>query len=432
MDKTLPEVGTRMRGRPSALHPERHSRLRLLTLALCLAVVVKATSIETTAVTRLAFGLVFLVVVLTVLGAVGAKRPVRGLNGPLLWLSLLMVLEAIQIPATMLSRDRGARIDLPSALTDLTVMLLPGLLAIAIASWNVTRERLFTIMCLVGAAGFAGTGIVWLTTPHGTRFEAPSVLAIAVAWTWALFPSEHPRSYARWHRARLAGWLMVVLLVPIAISSGSRTALGVWVLVCIVTLALSVKNPRVVIGGIATAAVALVLLTLPEVQSAIQSAGPEIARQARLATFQSGQQDVSLEARAIEVHDALRTMHMEGDLLTNAVGFGHGATYVPTTDLIAVNMDEFGRIHNIHFTPVMILFRYGWTGLALYVVLVVWLLAKALREVRRRKDPLSILLFTSLLAVLADAMVRNAFADPTFSLVVAAVAVSAGLQGEEP
>lgn len=409
--------------------PGRH-RFALLTAALGGAAVVKSLSMDTTVWTRLAFGGVVAVALLTALTGVVTRRHMGGLVGPLTLFSAWMVLEAVQVPAAVLSPAAWRGGSLTSAATDLIVMLLPALLAVALGTWGASRSQLLRMLFVVGLVGFAGTLVAWATTPQGVRFEAPSVLSIAVAWGWALMPRATAADLPLADRFRWLGWVMVASLVPIAVASGSRTALGVWLLAGLITGLLSDRKLRLVMGGLLLMAAASLALAVPEVQAEVDERRAAVLQRARLATFQSGQRDMSTLARVVEVKDAWETMSEEGTPLTHVGGFGHGASYVPTTNLILVNVGDDGRIHNIHFTPMLVLFRYGAVGLFLYVALLVWILLNAWRALRRRTDAFTVVLFVAVVGSVGDAMVRNSFADPSFSLVIAAAAVVTQMGGQ--
>jgi hypothetical protein len=58
--------------------------------------------------------------------------------------------------------------------------------------------------------------------------------------------------------------------------------------------------------------------------------------------------------------------------LSFLTGLGHGTVYFPYLEIgsISRNFTEEGYTHNIHIGPVMLFFRYGIFGLALYIVFV--------------------------------------------------------------
>lgn len=78
--------------------------------------------------------------------------------------------------------------------------------------------------------------------------------------------------------------------------------------------------------------------------------------------------------------EVINVLYNISDLWPSALtGFGHGSAYATYPDRInigsiAVNLTEEGLVHNIHFGPLMLLFRYGILGVILYIVFIIVLI----------------------------------------------------------
>ncbi|MEH1913990.1 O-antigen ligase family protein [Nostoc sp.] len=78
--------------------------------------------------------------------------------------------------------------------------------------------------------------------------------------------------------------------------------------------------------------------------------------------------DESSAARINETKDCLDMMI--NDFPLSLLGYGHGASYIPFLSPIITNATPDGLIHNIHFGPMLLLFRYGIFGIGFYLLLV--------------------------------------------------------------
>ena len=146
----------------------------------------------------------------------------------------------------------------------------------------------------------------------------------------------------------------------------------------------------------------------------------------RLGSLASGQVDASIFSRFVEAQDVLDTAGEEWILGQELFGSGAGATYIPKRILIEQNVDELGRVHNIHIGPVLVLFRHGIIGLALLVTVgrrVVRSLKKtrsgiARGQLSRTSDGWIVVTVIMSGLYLVDFLVRNSSVNPGFALSV--------------
>lgn len=417
------------RGRLVA-HPRLPSVVLLLIIAMSAQLIVKAPTLNTTMLERIAFGGVVLVSGVAALSGILAGRRTKALSGVLGFWTLLMLLELTQylIPAA------GQRGTPPAdVLTDFFVMLLPGLLALALSLKLQTRRQITILIVTLVIVAMVAALISWGTNTPGLRFRAPPNIAIAGAWALTMVRLD---GVGVSHRAastiQRLGLFMVVSLVPVILGSQSRTALVAWLLCG----AFSMVMPGV--GGRRRLKWAMLALFCVSLAMALPRVGPQVdakitsaVGQTRLVKLTESHSDVSTEARVLEVKDVIATMENEGSGLDRVLGFGHGASYDPSTSLMAVNTDpRTNRVHNVHNTLGLVYLRYGIVGLVGYVLLLCSTVLGALREFVRSRDMVGFFLVLASGVFILDALVRNSFADPTFALVIAAVAVCRRLSPE--
>ncbi len=290
---------------------------------------------------------------------------------------------------------------------DIVSIALPLLLLFAgVISPDLFRLRMSLI--LLGAFLLAGAVIsIGLGGVAGLeRFEPPHNALVTLAWLMFF----RNRGMVRW----LALSLLVVILI-ISFQSGARTTVVLWFsgLFFLVLLHWSVR--RIVLVSML---LALVLMLSSGV--VIRQAFNAVISDTRFQANIEGEADESLLSRLFEAQDALGQFHRQAGPLNYALGFGHGATfrsiYAPLR-----NATNDGVVHNIHFGPVMILYRYGLIGVIAYLALIGFLIASFLSQRKRISVCTGNELFFSftLSLYLLDGLLRNVFVDPVFSYVLA-------------
>ncbi len=142
------------------------------------------------------------------------------------------------------------------------------------------------------------------------------------------------------------------------------------------------------------------------------------AASTRLESLSQRELDISLLNRLLELRDVwseLTPVHW--------YGYGHGATFMPELSDPVRNLTADGRVHHIHFGPVLLMFRYGLPGLLLYTWLVTDVIryAAAMKSIGfRHPHALPAFFFAVALAgYLASFLVFNIMPDPAFSYVLA-------------
>jgi hypothetical protein len=243
------------------------------------------------------------------------------------------------------------------------VRLSPGLLQ--------GRQYAFILMLLALAAMMAP---LFADQDDRFRFEAPSLLLMSSAWV-AFF---YARSLA------LKGLLAVGLVALLILSwfSQWRGAVAAFVLlppVVLVMLERSKLRFVVVVLVIMLVSALLALLArdwLLDLLMTSRFAGV-LAR--------GVESDESLLFRFIEARDVLAVISNDWSALNYVLGGGFGASfkanmvYSAMTERYAQGNVVAGRVHNIHLGPLMILFRFGFLGMA--ILLWIWWLV--LRDVLR-------------------------------------------------
>lgn len=348
---------------------------------------------------RISYGLVCLAALLAAALAIPELEvPRRG------WLLISGWFVAVLV---YLLPTAGQRFIYPSYIVgDMLSLLLPIL--ILVAGWS--SRSLFSSRSV--ALLVTGLLVVSLTAPIfgalGTRFEPPPTLLTAAAW-WGTFAAKRPS-----HRVVLSG---VVLLVGfLALDSGQRTALLVWVVCGAFVTWRSMPRTRwkwlIVLMGVLAIAATTAL--------AGRDVLVDLASRYRIASIAASGQDDSLIARANEAADVASTLRRDGAPGNWIVGFGHGATYRPQSSFLSRNVTPEGRVHNVHIGPLLILFRYGLAGLAAYVLGLLFVARMLIRLSKARNaDDASGFFVLATAAYLIEGLMFNVLVDPLFSYALA-------------
>ena len=133
--------------------------------------------------------------------------------------------------------------------------------------------------------------------------------------------------------------------------------------------------------------------------------------------------DESLGNRLLEAQDVLRVINNEWIFYDYILGFGHGATYSSYGGYYnTANLNPDGSIHNIHFTPIMILYRYGLVGMIFGFIVIVAVLQDIYKFIGTKGKYIQTEFAVFILAMtftLLSSLLRNIFQDPLISYTVA-------------
>ena len=243
-------------------------------------------------------------------------------------------------------------------------------------------------------------------------FEPPDTGVIALVSTLAVL---RPHTLAR--EAAGAG---TAALVVMALLSGSRSIVVITLLAFAVTV-LSNWTARflVVLGAL----LALVLFAVgPDIGWENLRANPTLRPILRISGLARPAEDVAISGRASEagmVLDDIGRRHP----LSALVGMGHGAVFKPDAWTQVQTISEEGFVHNVHTGPVLMLFRYGALGVALYLLVIAHTTVTCYRLFRRRAEPTTdsatFLYALGTLLFMIEFLARNVLPNPLFSFFLA-------------
>ena len=289
-------------------------------------------------------------------------------------------------------------------MTDLIASILPLLLLITALRFPdlLLSKRIVIAMALVS---FAAASLSVTIAEQASRHEPPSTLLMAAAWAaFFVMPS------ARAKKVSAAG--LIVLLI-LAIASGERTAALLWLFLGMAGWFLVALRLRGLIW-ISTLLAVVVAVTIFFFGESLLLA----VASTRFESLAQGELDESLLSRVLEVRDTWSQW-----TLAQWYGFGHGATYLPDASYLSRNFTEHSRVHNIHFGPMLLLYRYGLPGLFLYFWLIVDVgrFAMALKAAGYDHEQGFVYLFFTLglTGHLVSFLMFNIIPDPAFSYVLA-------------
>ncbi len=267
------------------------------------------------------------------------------------------------------------------------------------------------VLAVLGLLLFAAALIAHYYGSTAARSDPPDVLLITMCWVLAL------RGGRTFHF--LVGSVSVGIVGYLAYSSGYRTHVVLWLLAGpLVCLLLRGLKPT-----LAAACFLIALVLAASVAGHPLQLGNHI-QASRFATLTGNGDDASLQARwdeAKDVESTARAQWVSGQFL---VGGGFGATYIPARSLIIQNLNDKGTVHNIHIGPVMIVYRYGISGLIWLLALICVILGFLWRIARRptRGVDLGPTIFVASAALyIVDFCMRNSTVQPTMAFSMAAV-----------
>ncbi|MCH2101934.1 MAG: O-antigen ligase family protein [Planctomycetes bacterium] len=251
------------------------------------------------------------------------------------------------------------------------------------------------------------------------RHVEPSSFLIASVWTSFAFRA-----------ARHSTWVIGAALLFVsyaAISSGYRSAMAQVAILGV--LAYFLKGGwRAVSLYVGSALIALTLIAMALPQHVLERQMQAM----RISSILAGEEDASINQRLNEVHDVVNHIRNKWTPFEYIFGAGHGAAFVPIRSN-ANNINEFGTVHHVHTTPMLLFFRYGIVG-ALAFVALCWVTAKRFFSIRagvraRQFHRAEACLTLAMIAYLADSLKHGVLVDPVFSYCAAGILF---LEGDAP
>jgi hypothetical protein len=300
---------------------------------------------------------------------------------------------------------------------DLASLVLPILFWVAMRGYP----------SLLGAHSFGvlivGSALAAIIAPSfadgGGRFESPSPFVVGSLWFGVFY-------YRRWK-----GLLILLVLLPLvswlSFASGFRSSI---LLVPIGLLVAVFLRRRAIRIGLVLATG--MLIVMPFAWDLVDVTLWSLVQESRFRLLLLGGVDESLLNRLLEYADCLSTLKNEWGAGNYILGTGHGATFLPSLSPEARNLTVEGRIHNVHITPVLILYRYGLLGLGL-MLYGLFQIASGLRTVRGTSisSPLAPAYGIIVVLYVIDSTMRNNLVEPMFSFCLAAL-FALGATPQEP
>lgn len=400
-----PRLGSGPEGDAGLAHrPRQPSDVRHLVVPVSIGVysLYAAASVLTLRYERVFFALVIIAAAIGALGTDWRRLPSGASRLCGLWLGAI----ALYFVASLLQQAWAPTY----VVGDLLLALLPLLMFLSHFGSESALTSRVPLIVLVSVMTIAAIEAKYLGTVNH-RHDAPSPFLIAAAWYLTLA--------GRTHRAKMCGVALVVLAGYLTYSSGYRTHLLLWLLAPALVL-LVLKGTRAVILTIACLTVISFSLSLSGHPFSVTKSLDD-TRFDTVINSQTG--DVSVGTRFSEMKDVFSTAADEWLPGEQAIGYGFGASYEPSSSDITRNIDSDGRVHNIHIGPALVYFRYGILGLVIMTALFGFSVRMLFRVRRRQyskfdRDTFAILSL-SLILFFLEFLTLNASVEPLMSYCVA-------------
>lgn len=242
------------------------------------------------------------------------------------------------------------------------------------------------------------------------------------------FPPPHPVaiivSIALAFSLKKSNRYLAVLLVPLVISiayfSGQRTAFLTFIIIALLSMLLSRK------GGFFLFILAVLLISSQSFLSIDRLAEliPSVADSRIFKILSRGGLflDASLEGRILEVKDIIYQMKYKSSLFDLIFGHGHGAHFEPRYIIGQRTRTQIGTIHHAHFSPAVILYRYGFVGLCGYLGLWYCSISAFVKLYTQRgsRDLTGVFITLSMLSILINSLVFSITNKPVDIFFIAA------------
>jgi hypothetical protein len=222
-------------------------------------------------------------------------------------------------------------------------------------------------------------------------------------------------------RSMFATVSLAGVALSLCLASGNRTSVGLLFVAIALGTYCRFGAGRMGLIVVAVSAIAGLCITSGAVQVGNGFSMTQL-EQSRLVRTLNEREDSSAKARLDEAADAIAEIRHAG-VPAIVLGFGPGATYTPHISLIERNLNELGTVHNIHITPIMLIYRYGVIGLLAFGLLI-GLAIVVVRNCRSSRcsdcNLGEIALMLALPLYVIDMLFRNTTVDPVFAYALAA------------
>jgi len=240
------------------------------------------------------------------------------------------------------------------------------------------------------------------------RFDPPSPLLIAII-TVGLFSARKA--------TRLLFFISVAMLLGyFSIKSGQRTSILLLFAAALFGVVFCSSTRRELFRSF------LALVIAVSVSITFHEPITHYLGESRFSRLLEFEVDQSLARRFTEFLDIRDTYTSHGNTLNFFLGFGHGSTFESkygVNDRNYTGLDN--KVHHIHVSPILVIFRYGLLGVVLYLLL--WFYS-IVNLIRIRTYNIGNIYVKSLILAnilfLLDGLARNVFVDPRMSLTIGA------------
>lgn len=316
---------------------------------------------------------------------------------------------AYLIPAAVLPQGRTVE----HVVVDFVTTIVPvGFLLIGTSTPATFRRILEPRWALLFVVVTLGAPFLVFNETPARSFQPPNVGVVALLATLAIWQPDKQTGAS----AAFGSFVLVAL----AGLSGSRSIVALAILAYLVVM--YVNRVARVLALVVVVAALIVTAATPNVTADLRALLATRAS-SRVLTFLgpgSAGADVST-GRLREAGLVLEDMQTRSPLWI-PLGVGHGAVFKPEQWDQGRTISEEGFVHNIHIGPLLMLFRYGFAGLILYLFIAVHAARATFSLLRRRvagSDPTALLYAfgTGLFAI--EFLVRNVLPNPMFSFFLA-------------
>lgn len=298
--------------------------------------------------------------------------------------------------------------DVTAIAADLVTFLLPLAVVVLASRYRGLHENGPALLALVGLLAAAAVLAPLFGQNQAGRFQPPPILL--ASWLCALLAHRSGRLQV------LAG---IALLTVIGLSFGSGSRASLLTLSMLAMLPLAMREGLLRFGIVVALAGVLGVFVA---SSLSEGAAAAVAGTSRMAAIGRGEFADPMEARLEEERD-IRAEIAEWGPSKWLLGAGHGSRWTPVAATVhPQNIKADGTIHQIHITPVALLYRCGIPGLVGYLLFLVYAVRPWLSIKFRGSPSWGVEATCFRLAMLAYAlisMVQALIVDPVFSLVLA-------------
>lgn len=218
----------------------------------------------------------------------------------------------------------------------------------------------------IGILLIIATGVaIVFPDQQSNRFQEPSMLLVAAVWVLLTVKSRPAIT--------LLGIVATIGVALVTLLSGARFALVIWVAMggTLVALGLTSRAAKMIYyfgGTVIAICLALGLVGSGEMTNLSDLRVANLIDRLKAGDiYYSIVEDGSMKNRFLEADDALNTRWTQQGVAQWVFGSGHGATFETGYAYYGDRPLSDGSVHHIHFGPVLLYYRYGLPGLAVYL-----------------------------------------------------------------